>query len=197
MDIPFPSLPPVPDGQYRTVLADPPWAYDDDLPCPKRGSSAHYDTLHAKTVAGMGPQIRKITDGNCHLYLWVTNSFLQAGFDIIKTWGFTYKTMITWVKITEGPGCLPHETDSIKVNPRIGMGRYFRNVTEHLMFATKGSLTTQSNRIGTVLFDERTEHSQKPELAYNLIEEASEGPRLELFARSRRSGWDCCGDELD
>jgi Transcriptional activator, adenine-specific DNA methyltransferase len=195
MDIPFPSLPPIPDGQYRTVLADPPWAYDDDLPGPKRGSSAHYDTLHAKTVAGMGPQIRKITDGNCHLYLWVTNSFLAEGLEIMATWGFDHKTMITWVKVTEEPAGLPHEREDATVRPRIGMGHYFRNATEHLLFGVKGNLRTASKVPANVFFAERNDHSSKPEKSYALIEEMSQGPRIELFARGQRDGWDSWGAE--
>lgn len=192
----FPSLPPVPDESYRTIMADPPWAYDDDMPGPGRGSSSHYDTLHYGTVLGMAPQIREITAPAAHLYLWTTNSFLAEALEIAGAWGFDQKTIITWVKVTDEPRTLPHERDhEVSVSERIGMGHYYRNVTEHMLFCTKGNLGTSSNDVPNAFFAERDEHSAKPRKAYRLVEHQSPEPRLELFSRQDRGGWDSWGDE--
>jgi N6-adenosine-specific RNA methylase IME4 len=194
--IEFPNLPPIPDGQYRTLMADPPRVYDDDMPGPGRGSSSHYDTLHYGTVLGMAPQIRKVTAPSAHLYLWTTNSFMEEALQIANAWGFDQKTIITWFKVQEEPRELPHERDfSVDVKERIGMGHYFRNVTEHILFCVKGNLGVQENNIPNFFFAERDEHSRKPDKAYRLAEIQSPKPRLELFSRSNRSGWDTWGDE--
>lgn len=192
----FPSFPPLPDGQFKTVMADPPWAYDDEMPGPGRGSKSHYDTLHYGTVLGMAPQIREITAPSAHLYLWTTNSFVEQALQIASEWGFEQKTIITWVKVTEEPRGLPHQRDHpAKIDERIGMGHYLRNVTEHLLFCTKGNLSTSKNDVPNVFFAERDEHSAKPEKAYQLAETLSPSPRLDMFSRSKRKGWESWGDE--
>lgn len=192
----FPELPPMPEGPYRTLMVDPPWAYDDDMPGPGRGSSSHYDTLHFGTVLGMAPQIRNVTTPSAHLYLWTTNSFMEEAIQIAKAWGFVQKTIITWVKVQEEPRGLPHEREApVEIKERIGMGHYFRNVTEHILFCVKGNLSTEENNIPNVFFAEREEHSQKPDKAYRLAELQSPEPRLELFSRGNRAGWDTWGDE--
>jgi len=195
--IQFPELPPIPKGNFKTVMADPPWAYDDDLPGPGRGSGSHYDTLHAGSVAGMGPQIRKVTAPSAHLYLWFTNSFIEEAMQVAEAWGFEQKTIITWLKVTDEPEGLPHERDkSPPVNERIGMGHYLRNCTEHMLFCTKGNKATDRNDVPNYILAERTEHSAKPAKAYRLAEELSDAPpRLELFSRDPRPGWDVWGDE--
>lgn len=192
----FPTLPDLPDGEFKTVMADPPWAYEDDLPGPARGSGSHYDTLHYGTVMGMGPQIREVTAGHAHLYLWTTNSFMEEALDVAEAWGFDQKTILTWVKVTDEPRSLPHERDhEVSVRMRFGMGNYFRNSTEHLVFAVKGTRGVDTNRLPTHFFAERTDHSEKPDKAYRLIETASPEPRLELFSRRDRKGWVAWGDE--
>lgn len=192
----FPELPSLPEGPYSTLMADPPWAYDDEMPGPGRGSSSHYDTLHYGTVMGMAPQLRKVTAPSAHLYLWTTNSFMEEALGIADAWGFDQKTVITWVKVKDEPRGLPHERDfSVDVEERIGMGHYFRNVTEHILFCTKGNLGTNENNVPNYFFAERSEHSRKPEKGYRLAEIQSPEPRLELFSRSNRRGWDAWGDE--
>lgn len=192
----FPTLPPLPDKEYKTLMVDPPWAYNDDMPGPGRGSSSHYDTLHYGTVLGMAPQIQEITAASAHLYLWTTNSFMEEAMEIASAWGFDQKTIITWVKVTDEPRGLPHNRDySVDIKERIGMGHYARNVTEHILFCTKGNLSTNRNDAANVFFAERSEHSSKPQKAYKLAEELSPTPRLDMFSRSKRSGWDVWGDE--
>lgn len=192
----FPSLPDLPEGGFKTVMADPPWAYDDDLPGPARGSGSHYDTLHYGTVMGMGPQIRKVTAPHAHLYLWTTNSFMEEALQVAEEWGFDQKTILTWVKVTDEPHDLPHERDqAVSVKERIGMGNYFRNTTEHLIFAVKGTRGVELNTMPTHIYAVRSEYSSKPDKAYRLAEEASPEPRLELFSRRNRKGWVVWGDE--
>lgn len=192
----FPSFPDLPDGEFKTIVADPPWAYDDDLPGPGRGSSSHYDTLHYGTVMGMGPQIRAISAGHAHLYLWTTNSFMQEALDVAHAWGFDQKSIITWVKVTDEPSSLPHERDQpTSVKERIGMGNYLRNTTEHLLFCVKGTRGVALNNVPTHFFAERSEHSAKPEKSYRLVEALSPGPYIDLFSRMQRSGWENWGDE--
>lgn len=115
---------------------------------------------------------------NAHLYLWVTNSFLGEGLDVMKQWGFTYKTHLVWTK------------------PQLGLGNYFRNSHEVLFFGVRGRLPTKVNNLMTWIPWPRERHSKKPAVFYNVIEEASPGPYLELFARERRPGWDAWGNEV-
>lgn len=194
--VPFPSLPPLPRGDYRTLMVDLPWAYNDALPGGGRGAESHYDVLHSGTVAGMAPQIREVTDSVAHLYFWTTNSFLAEALDVVDAWGFDQKTLITWAKVQDAPDTLPHERGGeVEIESRMGMGHYLRNSTEHMVFATKGNLNTNASDSVTHFFAPREEHSAKPAKAYRLAEYLSDGPRLELFSRRDRDGWDVWGDE--
>jgi N6-adenosine-specific RNA methylase IME4 len=118
------------------------------------------------------------------LYLWTTNNFLQDGLDVVKAWGFDYKTTITWVK------------------DRFGLGQYFRGQTEHCLFAVRGNLPYRERADGkraqgvTFFNAPRQEHSRKPEEMRNMIELVSHGPYVELFARRFVRGWTCLGNEL-
>jgi N6-adenosine-specific RNA methylase IME4 len=112
-----------------------------------------------------------------HLYLWVTNAFMAEGHTVAKAWGFVPRTILTWVK------------------PRIGMGHYFRNTTEHVIFGVRGSLPTKRKNARTDFTAPMGRHSEKPEMFYRLIESMSPGPYLELFARRAAPGWDTWGNE--
>jgi len=112
-----------------------------------------------------------------HLYLWVTNGFLRQGFSVMEGWGFDYKTCLTWAK------------------PQLGLGNYFRCATEFILFGVRGSLPTTSRSTRNWFEAPRGKHSVKPEEFYQLVEKASPGPYLELFARSPRPGWDRWGVE--
>lgn len=177
-------------------MVDPPWAYDDDMPGPGRGSNSHYDTLHFGTIMGMAPQVREITAPTAHLYLWTTNSFMREAMEISQAWGFEQKTIITWLKVKDEPRGLPHTRNRpTEIEERIGMGHYLRNVTEHILFCTKGNLSTSRNDVPNIFFAERDEHSRKPDKAYTLAEDLSPSPRLDMFSRTKRAGWDVWGDE--
>lgn len=158
---------------YQTIVIDPPWAYDrDDI----RGAALHhYDTMTFDEIAAY--PVGDLAEENCHLYLWVTNPHLPHVWRIVEAWGFDYKTMLTWVK------------------PQIGTGHYFRGATEHVLFCTRGSLPLRDAGIRNWFEADRTEHSEKPDAFYELVERASFGPFAELFARRQRDGWDVFGDE--
>lgn len=123
-----------------------------------------------------------------HLYLWVPNALMREGLDVMDAWGFTYKTNIIWLKVRKDGG--PDGR---------GVGFYFRNVTELLLFGVKGSLRTLApgRRQVNLVASRKREHSRKPDEIYNVIESCSQGKYLELFARAPRKGWKQWGDELD
>lgn len=160
-----------PPATFSTIVIDPPWRYENTI---TRGAAEdHYPTMSLGELA----DLELPADDNAHLYLWVTNGFLREAFDLIDAWGFIYKACITWCK------------------PQIGMGNYFRNSTEHVYFALRGSLPTNANNVPTWFTADRTRHSAKPECFYDLVERSSPGPRLEMFARRRRLGWHTWGNE--
>ena len=160
-----------PVGTYAAVVIDPPWSYSNVA---TRGAAAdHYPTMTVDELE----QLDIPSAPNSHLYLWVTNGFLREGLDLLEVWGYRYKTTLTWCK------------------PQIGMGNWFRNSTEHVLFAVKGSLATLRNDVPTWFKADRTQHSAKPESFYDLVESCSPGPWLEMFARRRRLGWETWGNE--
>jgi N6-adenosine-specific RNA methylase IME4 len=194
----LPEFPDLPDetNQYKTVVADPPWPYNDALPGGGRGAASHYDSLPVGMIEGLGPFVNKIAASHAHLYMWSTNKFIDDAYQVCRSWGFEPKTLVTWVKVQDEPEGLPGDRDGASpVKERIGMGHYFRNTTEHLIFAQKGSLGTDRNDMPSHFFAERTEHSRKPDKSYGLVEEMSPGPYFEMFARRQRDGWDVWGDE--
>jgi len=156
-------------GKFKTILVDPPWQYETNV---IGRTIPTYATQQVEEMAN----IAQYADDNCHLYLWSTNAFIPKACLLLKAWGFEYKTIITWVK------------------PSIGIGSYFRNSTEHLLFAIKGQLPTRVRDIPTHFEADRGEHSEKPEKSYQIIERASYPPYLELYARKDRKGdWKCVG----
>jgi N6-adenosine-specific RNA methylase IME4 len=189
-----PAIPalPVVDGGFGTVVADPPWRYNNatqELRSGGRGGQAEhvYPTMSNEELAAL--PIASIAADRAHLYMWVTNPRLIADhrgkrdvtpFDIVEAWGFTPITLITWVK----PGTN-------------GLGWYFRGQTEHAIFATRGSLGIPAElRQPNVITAPRRRHSAKPDRFVDLVERVSPAPRVELFARVMRLGWDSWGDEL-
>lgn len=191
----FPTIADLPDRDYKTILADPPWQYDDDSPHP--GAADHYETLPVDVIRGLGPYVNQVAASHAHLYLWTTNSFLQAACQVADSWGFDVVTNISWIKVLDAPDTLPHEReDPVEIESQLGLGHYYRNTTEHLLFCRKGRKQTERNDVVSHFFAERSEHSAKPVKSYRLIEEMSDGPRLELFARGQREDWDVWGNEV-
>lgn len=176
------------DKEYVTVLADPPWRFSNRTGkvAPEHGRLFRYGTMMTADICAL--PVADITSERSHLYLWVPNTLIADGLAVMDAWGYTYKTNIVWAKRRKDGG--PDGR---------GVGFYFRNVTELLLFGVRGSMRTlaagrrQVNMIETM----KREHSRKPDEQYELIEACSPGPYLEMFARYRRDGWDAWGDQLE
>lgn len=164
------SVQPV-EGRHRTIVIDPPWDHEG-LSIAGRGRPTYAVMPHAELLA---LPVASWADDECHLYLWTTNNFVLRAGELIAAWGFEHKTMLTWVK------------------PRIGMGNYFRSSTEHVLFATKGNLGTRDRGIATHFEAPLGEHSEKPEIFYEIVERASYPTFLEAFARRERRCWNVWG----
>lgn len=160
--------------KYRTILADPPWDINQRG---KRGASSHYALMPLDRIKAM--PVADLCEENAHLYLWIPNGLLQEGLDVIKAWGFTFRSPIYWIK------------------PRLSLGNYIRNASETLFFATRGKAPVKFHAQPNWLFAPQQQHSHKPEEQFAVIERLSHGPYLELFARRRQPGWDVWGNEID
>jgi N6-adenosine-specific RNA methylase IME4 len=150
-------------GRFRTVLLDPPLKYDDDVAGQTR---PNYATMTREELLAL--PVRNWADENCHCYLWVTNAMLLFGFELLAAYGFDYKTMLTWLK------------------PHSGLGIYFRNQTEHVLFGVKGRLPTRAN-LSNIFEGPVGVHSEKPEQFYELVRRASYPPYGEAFQRTPRA----------
>ena len=160
--------------KYKTILADPPW--DIQQKGKSRGAIKHYNLMTLDRIKAM--PISDLAEENAHCWLWVTNATLEAGFDVLRAWGFTPRSIYTWVK------------------PRLGLGVYLRNCTEHLLLGTRGKAPIQFKGQMNWGFMPLQDHSHKPEEVYDIIERCSEGNYLELFARRPRHGWGIWGNEV-
>jgi N6-adenosine-specific RNA methylase IME4 len=171
--------------KYRTIVADPPWAYARSTGLGgARAAADNYPVMSNDEIAAL--PVRDLADDSAHLYLWVTNPRLYreasdgVGPDgIMAAWGFRFVTVLTWHKLGAP-----------------GMGWYFRGDTEHVLFGVRGSAPIRPEvRESNHFAAHRQEHSRKPDRFYELVERVSPGPYLELFARRRRYGWDVWGNE--
>jgi len=173
---------------FSTILIDPPWRFSNRTGkvAPEHRRLHRYQTMGFDEIAAL--PIPKYARETSHLYLWCPNAMLPEGLQIMKTWGFTYKTNIVWYKVRKDGG--PDGR---------GVGFYFRNVTELVLFGVKGAMRTLApgRRQVNMIVKRKREHSRKPEELYKIIEECSPGPYLELFARERRKGWQQWGDQVD
>ena len=180
---------PLPVGPFSAIIADPPWAYGDKLPGPGRGAAKHYATLNLDEIMSLPVAEAAATDA--HLYLWTTNAFMEQAFEVARAWGFTQKTILTWVKVKKYAE-RPYNEDEI----RIGMGHYFRNVTEHVLFCTRGRLPPRNRSLPTAFMAPLGKHSEKPDEFYSLVRKLSPSPRLDLFARRERKGFTTWGEGI-
>lgn len=173
--------------QYQTLLADPPWRFQNRTGkmAPEHVRLARYATMTLDEIEAL--PVPDVSADTAHLYLWVPNALLAEGMRVLMAWGFTYKTNLVWFKTRKDGG--PDGR---------GVGFYFRNVTELVLFGVRGSCRTLApGRRQVNLFDERKrEHSRKPERLYDIVESCSPGPYLELFARHPRQGWHQWGDAV-
>ena len=186
---------PIKDGPYRTVVADPPWHYQDKLNKDGTRSAAnHYPTLKMDELVELGQLLVPQLDEQAHLYLWCTNAFVEDAHRLAREWGFRPKTMLTWVKTVKSV-----EGDAVvDEDAATGMGHYFRGSTEHVVFATRGkkALKPGARNIRTVFFAPRQEHSAKPQAFYDLATRMSPASRLELFARDAHKGFVPWGNQV-
>ncbi len=175
-------------GKYRTILADPPWRFQNSTGkvAPEHKRLARYPTLSLQEILDI--PVNSVADDNCHLYLWVPNALLAEGLETMKKWGFTYKTNIIWYKIRKDGG--PDGR---------GVGFYFRNVTEMVLFGIKGKgRTLQPGRSQVnIISSRKREHSRKPDELFEIIENCSPGPFLELFARGKKKNWTAWGNQKE
>jgi N6-adenosine-specific RNA methylase IME4 len=182
--------PPMPavEGGFKTVLADPPWRFANRTGkvAPEHRRLDRYSTMDLDEILTL--PVASTTAKNAHLYLWVPNALLPDGLRVMEAWGFRYVSHIVWAKRRKDGG--PDGR---------GVGFYFRNVTELLLFGVKGSMRTlQPGRSQVNMIESRKrEHSRKPDEQYELIESCSPGPYLEMFARHPQPKWIAWGDEAD
>ena len=160
--------------KYKTILADPPWKYGKGF---GYGAGEYYPLMEIDKIIELNIGNR-LADKNCHLYLWCPNSMLQEGINVMEAWGFKFKTVLTWVK------------------HRSIFGYYFKGQSEQLLFGVKGKLPPQDRHQVTIINGKVRCHSQKPDEQYDVIEKVSPSPRIELFARQKRDGWDAWGNEV-
>jgi len=174
-------------GRYGTILADPPWRFTNRTGkmAPEHRRLSRYGTMTFKEI--MDLPVAQLALPKSHLYLWVPNALLAEGLEVMKLWGFTYKTNLVWYKVRKDGG--PDGR---------GVGFYFRNVTELVLFGIRGSIRTgpAGRRQTNIIVSRKREHSRKPEQHYDIIERCSPGPYLELFARHARPHWTQWGDEM-
>lgn len=175
-------------GRFGTILIDPPWRFANRTGkmAPEHKRLHRYPTMSFEEIAAL--PVPETALDKSHLYLWCPNALLAEGLSIMKGWGFKYKTNLVWYKIRKDGG--PDGR---------GVGFYFRNVTELLLFGVRGNLRTLTpgRRQVNILISRKEEHSRKPEALYDLIQRCSPGPYLELFARKRVPGWTVWGNEVD
>jgi N6-adenosine-specific RNA methylase IME4 len=160
------SLVPQP-GKFRTLVLDPPWPYAEDISGP--GKAAPYALMERDELLAL--PVASWAEDDCHLYLWATNSNMPLACECMAAWGFTHKSVLTWLK------------------PGLGLGSYFRNTTEHVLFGLRGKLRLHSTTIPTHFEAPKTGHSEKPEAFYQIVRAASYLPAGEAFQRTPRDGF--------
>ena len=173
--------------KFRTILADPPWQFLNRTGkiAPEHGRLTRYPTMKLDEIAAL--PVASIAAPTAHLYLWCPNALLPEGLAVMQAWGFTYKSNIVWHKVRKDGG-----------SDGRGVGFYFRNVTELMLFGVRGKnarTLAPGRRQVNLLATRKREHSRKPDEQYAVIEACSPGPFLELFARGTRKGWASWGNQ--
>jgi N6-adenosine-specific RNA methylase IME4 len=175
--------------RFKTILADPPWQFQNKTGkvAPEHKRLNRYSTMTLQDIIDL--PVSRVVASTAHLYLWCPNALLPDGLKVLEAWGFAYKSNIVWHKIRKDGG-----------SDGRGVGFYFRNVTELLLFGVRGKNArtlgpgrSQVNMIQT----RKREHSRKPDEQYDLIESCSPGPYMELFSRGVRHGWTVWGNQAD
>lgn len=174
---------------FATILADPPWRFQNSTGkiAPEHRRLSRYGTLSLDEIEAL--PVGSVAAPTCHLYLWVPNALLGEGLAVMDAWGFTYKSNIVWHKIRKDGG-----------SDGRGVGFYFRNVTELVLFGVRGKnarTLSPGRRQVNFLETRKREHSRKPDELYPIIEACSPGPFLELFARGERRQWQVWGNQAN
>ncbi|RNF34953.1 MT-A70 family methyltransferase [Paracoccus methylarcula] len=177
------------ETRFGTILADPPWQFQNRTGkmAPEHKRLSRYPTMTLDEICDL--PVEAVAAARSHLYLWVPNALLPEGLRVMDQWGFKYKSNLIWYKVRKDGG-----------PDRRGVGFYFRNVTEVLLFGVRGKdvRTLDPGRSQENVFVTRKrEHSRKPDEQYDVIEACSWGPRLEMFARGARKGWTVWGNQAD
>lgn len=175
--------------RFATILADPPWQFQNRTGkvAPEHRRLNRYGTLDLADIKSL--PVDAVVDSTAHLYLWVPNALLPQGLMVMQSWGFEYKANIVWHKVRKDGG--PDGR---------GVGFYFRNTTELLLFGVRGKnarTLPPGRRQVNIIRTQKREHSRKPDEAYDLIEACSPAPYLEMFARGARPGWTAWGNQAE
>lgn len=175
--------------KFASVLADPPWQFQNRTGkmAPEHKRLSRYPTMTLQEIKDL--PVEAIVNETAHLYLWVPNALLADGLQVMGHWGFTYKTNLIWYKVRKDGG-----------SDRRGVGFYFRNVTEMILFGVRGknARTLQPGRSQeNIISTQKRERNRKPDEQYEIIEACSPGPYIELFARGPRKGWVGWGNQAD
>lgn len=175
--------------KFKTIMADPPWQFQNRTGkmAPEHRRLNRYGTMELADIIAL--PVSQVTDDTAHLYLWVPNALLPEGLQVLNAWGFQYKSNLVWHKVRKDGG--PDGR---------GVGFYFRNTTELILFGVKGknarTLAPGRSQVNIIRSMKR-EHSRKPDEQYDIIESCSPGPFLEMFARGSRPGWTTWGNQAD
>ena len=180
-------------SHYGVIYADPPWAFSTYSRKGKgRSAEAYYDCMTLDQIKAV--PVAEWSAKDCILLLWTTDPLLQQALEVVRAWGFTYKTIgFYWAKLKRYAAPDQYSDGSFFT----GMGFWTRANPEPCLLATRGSPRRRSANVRKLIVSPRREHSRKPDEVYERIEALSEGPYLELFARNTRSGWDSAGVETD
>lgn len=177
---------PFPNKKYQIIYADPPWSFNfrNRKGLSQEAKNNLYDTMSANDIIKL--PIESLVNNNCILFLWVMDAQLPLAFDVIKSWGFTYKTVaFTWIKWA-------------KNTYHFGGGNWTRSNPEQCLLATKGNIRRISASVKQLIVSPRRKHSQKPdEVRDRIIQLVGDLPRIELFAREKTPGWDVWGNEVE
>jgi N6-adenosine-specific RNA methylase IME4 len=173
--------------RFKTIMADPPWRFQNSTGkvAPEHKRLSRYGTMSFAEIRSL--PVEQIADDVAHLYLWVPNTLLPEGIEVLRAWGFTYKSNIIWHKIRKDGG-----------SDGRGVGFYFRNVTEMILFGVRGKnarTLAPGRRQVNMIASRKREHSRKPDEQYVLIESCSCGPYIELFGRGIRPLWETWGNQ--
>ena len=171
--------------KYNVIYADPPWSFKTFSDKGKdRSPENHYNVMTLQDIKNL--PVNKIANDNSVLLMWVVDPLLDKAFEVINAWGFKYKTVaFTWAK-----------TNKKSKGFFTGLGYWTRGNPEMCLLATKGKPKRLSKSVPQLVVDKRREHSRKPDIIYNHIENLLEGPYIEMFARQTRKGWDQYGNEV-